>query len=727
METRILCLLGILLFTTAPIHATSYTSIAPGDWDNPAIWSPNGVPENDDEVIIDHAVILTEDMIQWSHGLSLLTINSAGSLVSAGDEGIQIDNDGFFTVSGTMNVYEVYFKGSAEVIINAGAEVIVQTDWTTQGENAGDLDPFIVNGSITILGTFEDDGSVITGTGTITAGEWDLEGTFLFYGQYDPNNPPDPNQTLYGSTWEGDVSADWNIGANWFSQETPGTTDVVYIPSELSTYPVIANGISGQCDQIILESGGTVTIQPGGSLTVTSEISNAGTFLINSDMTGTGSLIDGGVVSGPGTFQVQRFLTDQSGFNSYFVHQVCAPVSGQPLEAFNLIPGRTYAYEFIPATNSWNNIWDPNMPIPSMKGIILSTLNNTGDQVAVFTGQVITGTQSVTVTPASAPGETALNLIGNPYLSPVDWEQIASQPGIQDYLYIWDPSVPEYKSYVKGTGGSNSCRYIQVGQAFFVGTDHSASSLTFENSDRTHQSAPYLKEEATDYLEVSLSGGNGTGSTGYVRLRDDASVAFDKGKEAEKWFSIYGDEANEIYFMSSDGIATQVAAFPKADAQPVSVSLNFHAAIIGQYSLNFGGTESFSPGIKIFLEDRLNPAQGWYNLTYNPEYQFIATPSEPKDRFVIHIGRDITAIDETTGIAPDPVFFSAEVDAICIHNPSGTIIESISVYDISGREILEQGRSTGNLVRIALEARNCFCIIKVTTGKGITTGKVFLR
>jgi hypothetical protein len=626
-----------------------------------------------------------------------------------------------------MNVYEIYFKGSAEVIVNAGAQITVQTDWTTQGENAGDLDPFIVDGSITILGTFEDDGSVITGSGTITAGEWDLEGTFLFYGQYDPNNPPDPNQTIYGSTWEGTISDDWNNGANWFSQETPESTDVVYIPSELTTYPVISNGIIAHCDELILEYGGTVTINPGGNLTVNDGVTNYGTIVINSDATGTGSMIEGSLTDGPGIAQVQRFLTDQSGISTYYVHQVCAPVSGQTLQSFNLIPGRTYAYEYLPSSNSWNNIWDPNMIIPLKKGIILSTLNNSGNQVPVFTGQMVTGTQSVAVIPAETTGETALNLIGNPYLSPIDWEEIAPQSGIQNYVYIWDPTVPEYKAYVEGTGGSNSCRYIQVGQAFFIGADQTATNLTLENADRTHQTAPFLKETVTDYLEIALSGGNGTGSTGYLRLREDATTAFDEGKEAEKWFSIYGEEANEIYMVTSDGIALQVAAFPKADAQPVHIPLNLHAATIGQYSLDFSGIDSFSPEMKLFLEDKLNPAQGWHNLANNLYYQFTATPSDPKERFVIHIGKDITAIDETEVISTDPILFSTEDNAIYMHNPSGRAIDNISVYDLSGRMIFEGGSGSGTILRIDLDGNNTLYIVKVTTTKGITTGKVFLR
>lgn len=726
MKTRIRIFLGILLFFSAQLHATSYTSVNNGPWNNPANWSPSGVPADDDEVTISHEITLTENMISWPKGVSLLTITSAGSLISQGTEGVQIDNDGFLTVSGYMDVYEIYFKGSAEVIINSGAEVIVQTNWSSQGENGGDLDPFIVSGNLTVLGTFEDDGSNITGTGTIYAGEWDLEGTFLFYGQYDPNNPPDPNTTLYGSTWEGNINNDWNLGDNWASQETPGMSDAVLIPSGISVYPVIFSGNNPECTELILEPATSVAIHPGGSLTVLSQLTNDGTIIINSNGSGTGSFIDGGLNDGAGNVQFHRFLSDESGIGTYYVHQVGAPVTGQVLGDFNLIPGRTYAYEFLPTASSWNNIWDPTILMPPMKGIILSTLNNTGHQTAIFEGQPVTGSQTVDLVPGTA-GNVAFNLIGNPYPSAIDWEEIVPMNGIANYVYIWDPSVPEYKAYVLGTGGSLSCRYIQPGQAFFVGATQQATSLTFENSFRTHQNQPFLKEQAEDYLQVSLSGGNGTGSNTYIRLLDGATNAFDDGQEAEKWFSIYGSEANEIYTVSEDGIALQVAAFPKASNQPVSVPLSLRPASQGQYTLNFTGLDSFGSDMKLFLEDKMNAAQGWINLKDEPVYQFTASAGENESRFVVHIGRNLTSVEALTDRLNPLIYITSDGRDIIVHNTMDIAIDEISVLDLSGREVLSQGYTTGSLIRPPSDNQTGFYLVRVKTAQGIITGKVFLR
>lgn len=728
MKTRFifnLCLLYFLLFS-ATSYSSAYISVADGLWSSPSSWSPYGVPQNDDDVTINNAITLDIDLVSWPHGVNVMIINYGGSLISTGTCGVQIDDQGIFSIFGYMDVYQIYFKLQAEILVESGAEVYVQTNWSTQGENAGDLDPFVVNGNIHVLGTFEDDGSVITGTGSITAGLWDLEGTFLFYNQYDPNNPPDPNQTLYGCTWQGDIDSDWNNPANWYSNEVPTSTEVAYIPAELTVYPVIAGGMSAICNETILESGAYMTIEPGATFSASTKVTNEGDIYIHSNSSGTGSFIDGGGNPFLGTGHIQRFLADMSGISTYYMHQVCSPVSGQILGNYNLIPGRTYAYEFNSTGGNWNNLWIESTPIPVAKGIILSTLNSTGDQVPEFTGTLQTGDIPVSITPAQAVGEIAWNLIGNPYPSPVDWNLIWPQLGIVNVVYIWDPSVPEYKAYVKGTGGSLSCRYIQPGQAFFIGAENTASGLLFQNEQRLHYSAPFMKADESNLLEIYLTGGNGSGSTTLIRLKDGATSAFDSGQEAVKWYSIYGEVANELYSVASDGTALQVAAFPTAENAEVVIPVEVKAAQSGLYSLKFSNLESFDQEMKLFLEDKFIIGQKWCNIRSNPVYEFTSSPNEPTDRFVLHIGREISGTGDGKAVEPSKVYAIASGNVVEIYNPQHVSIEEIDIVDLSGRCLYHQAHSDAGLIRIPLEARFGIYIVKVLTTEHLYTLKVII-
>ena len=115
-------------------------------------------------------------------------------------------------------------------------------------------------------------------------------------------------------------------------------------------------------------------------------------------------------------------------------------------------------------------------------------------------------------------GTADFSLIGNPYWSPVDWNEI-SKTGIDATYYAWDPNMGSssqrgrYVAYngisdvnsIDGSGTSAVDKFIQPGQAFFVKNTVSgtAGSLTFEESDKTSTETAVFK--TTDSNVSSLS------------------------------------------------------------------------------------------------------------------------------------------------------------------------------------------------------------------------------
>jgi hypothetical protein len=131
--------------------------------------------------------------------------------------------------------------------------------------------------------------------------------------------------------------------------------------------------------------------------------------------------------------------------------------------------------------------------------------------------------------------------------------------------------------------------------------------------------------------------------------------------------------------------------------------------------------------MKIFLEDKMNPAQGWINIKTEPVYQFTAAAGENESRFVVHVGRNLTSVETLTDPSNPLIHFTSDGRDIVVHNPKDLAIDEISVLDLSGREIFSQGFTSGSLIRPPSDNQTGFYLVRVKTAQGIITGKVFLR
>ncbi|MEA3444510.1 MAG: LamG-like jellyroll fold domain-containing protein, partial [Bacteroidota bacterium] len=78
-------------------------------------------------------------------------------------------------------------------------------------------------------------------------------------------------------TWDGSAGTDWNTAANWNYDVVPTLYCNITIP-DVANAPTIASGSSGDCNNITINSGATLTLESGGSLITAGSITNNGTF-----------------------------------------------------------------------------------------------------------------------------------------------------------------------------------------------------------------------------------------------------------------------------------------------------------------------------------------------------------------------------------------------------------------------------------------------------------------
>jgi len=369
----------------------------------------------------------------------------------------------------------------------------------------------------------------------------------------------------------------------------------------------------------------------------------------------------------------------------YYFHQVAAPVANQVLQDFDLIPGQSYAFQYNGTTNQWENIYAYTRPTDLGYGFILSTYMNNVAQTNYFTDDILAANLSIPITAG------VMNLVGNPYPSPIDWGLIIEDGDndegvIVDAVYIWNESLGSYYTYVHGTmTGNQSCRYIQLGQSAFI-ESNTATSLEVKTAHRVHNDQPYLKEDHINYMRLYTQGGNGTQDELYIRFMDDEAVtnAYEKNYDALDWPSVYAEMATEIYTVSSDGQNLTIDIRPAMEDELVSIPLAFKAGAEATYSFGTEFLESFYSGISIMLEDKSFPGAEWFDMRSGENYQFSASPADPYDRFVLHFFDQAFGVDD---LSVEPVkIYSHLTDAIIVNNSEQSIRE-VLVYDMMGNLI----------------------------------------
>ena len=548
-----------------------------------------------------------------------------------------------------------------------------------------------------------------------------------------------PNE-LYNRIWVGGASGnenDWFVSANWEDMcgepcDIPTSLDNVLIPdvsAESGFFPeTMLSDVGMYCNNIVIrdnahlfvptENGnlyvgadfrnyGEVRIMASADVTVSGEtyIDKGEGLIINSDHLGTGSFIDNGTINyGPsGSVKVETFLENAAAApGTFYFHQIGPTVdspyytgqgTGILLGSFDINVLGTWAYEWLEPTSQWNVIYWIFLEIPTTKGFILSTIDQT-DHTLSMTGDLITGTvESIPLT----FGGSNLVLICNPYPSSVDFDNIASGNSglIENNYRAWDPSGSgSYATYSTQSGGTNGAtQYIQVGQSVFF-ESKGFGTFNFENSQRNHDNAIFFKNSYIDRLLISVQGG-GFSDEVIIHFMDSVTNGFDESYDVLKWTSMI-PEALNLWCVDVDNNNLTIDAIPKSGMETMcSVPLNFSCHDSAVYLLNISGIETFSQFVEIWLED-LKTGGNWVNLTSSPEYEFEAGPQDSLSRFILHFHDPaITTISDINPEADIKIFsFGRNVYII---NKTDEPILKYSVYALTGNEIVF---NTGNMNKV---------------------------
>jgi len=274
--------------------------------------------------------------------------------------------------------------------------------------------------------------------------------------------------------WDGSTDTDWNTKANWNRSAVPTSTDNVIIPAvSKASAPVIDIDENADCNNLTIESSGSLTIQSSAS--------------------GTGSLIVSGTSKGDIT--VERYMTGWSSSNNGW-HFLSSPVSGFTISGTDFVPtvGDDDLYRFDESAESlvWLN-YNGGTFGHTVFEVGLGYLSSYETAATKsFSGSINTGTIAKSLSFTTSSGGEGWNLLGNPYTSAIDWDLLTKTSSVEGTVYVVQGSDGNYITW-NGSTGDLTDGIIPAMQGYFAHCTTTDQTITMQTEDQLHNSTNFYK------------------------------------------------------------------------------------------------------------------------------------------------------------------------------------------------------------------------------------------
>lgn len=518
--------------------------------------------------------------------------------------------------------------------------------------------------------------------------------------------------------WTGSLSSDWNDPANWYEGNVPEEYFDVTIPTIPlgGNYPETNTGAGAVCRNLTIEPGAHLFVPVNNSLSVFGMLTNnAGTtgLVIKADENGMGSLLH----DSPGIeATVEQYLISERN------HMVSSPINDAMIETYAGI----YFYRFDEPTNTWDNITESAFPMMVTQGYrVWASDDITGSTTVDFAGPLNNGDYGINAlsyTPESPT--TGWNLIGNPYPSALQWNNLWTKYNISEWACVENNGTQEcYNALTGAMYPEDGGIYMPDGiipstQGFWVRALTADASLTIPQGERMNSDQPFYKDEIIQIaksVRIQLEGKNGTDAA-MVQFTPEATVGFDGRFDLEKF--IKRDNEPQLY-TCSENTEYAVNVLPE-NPDGLIVPMGFEADEAGIFTISLTNFEGFDPETKIFLEDKSDNS---LTLISETAYSFSGSPADSKQRFNLHF-KSGDALNGHSNAGNVQVY--AHDNVVYVQQPDD-LEGLISIYNMMGQEILSTQRTGQGQVRIKVDNKPGFYLVKIQYTDQLITEKVFIQ
>ncbi|MDD4426961.1 MAG: choice-of-anchor Q domain-containing protein [Paludibacter sp.] len=515
----------------------------------------------------------------------------------------------------------------------------------------------------------------------------------------------------------------WTDVTRWDTGTLPNASSDVFIDGEAT----IESNV--EVTSLTVNNGKALTLSPSAQLTVSEALTNNGTLTLQSNSSGTATLVTNGTVTGT-NYMVEQYLPSQR--NWYMSSPVASAV--RPLRAD--YPNVEYYDETVTDFSNtalrWVDIADA-ATLTVGKGYVVYP-NASVPKTLTFTGNLNTGDKSVILSRTdSKTSEIGFNLVGNPYPSYLNIDNLQSNPDIEKTYwyrsqnvsgtYVFDTyNIPS--GIQTGLSGKTVSKFIPPMQAFWLRVSEGKTSATvdFLNANRGHKDAPNnlfrapKAANATNQIfRLTLSNSTAITDEAVIYFNANAVDAYDSYDSPKMMNN--GTTYPNIYTTvgPENAVLNGMSAIPYDVLIPLAVQGN-----AGNYTITSKEFSNFGANDKVYLFD--GSSSDYIDFTNGGSYSFdLATSGVSSDRFsVIFTRSGVPTSSNNIDMKGVNIFTSN--NRIVVSADESNFGKTVYVYNVLGRLIANQ-TVTGVLNQIEAQLQPGTYIVKLNSN----TSKVIIK
>ena len=507
---------------------------------------------------------------------------------------------------------------------------------------------------------------------------------------------------------------------------------------------------------ITVASGKSFTIEKTGSVTMSGNFSNSGTFTLNSDSNEFSSIIIGGTVTG--NISYNRYV-NSVGTNEWDL--IGAPVEGQSINSFVTANASTLAsngdaYAIGYYDNYWNE-WENYTTSSNWYPFNGNFLLGMGFQMATISGGTLKFTGAPAATNKTQPiidfsegeGEgqlttgTKWNLVANPFPSYINGNTSADSSNNfltinSEKLHDSYQAIYGYDADGIGSGytvynNTSAALRIAPGQAFMVASDNpnleNPDVLSFTTAMRTTTGGDdfIAGRNSENSFELILKLYEGDSEIDHTKFYfgDGLGLNLDPGYDAGHFNQ--GASLMSRLVEEDEGVGLVINAMGLESVNDVVAPLELNMEAGNNFRISIG-TFNINIGTNVYLEDNV---QGTLTLLNDQDFELTAENElSGVGRFFIHLTETVLSIDDKIETNYLNVFKADVNNFITVEGLANQSNRTkLRLYTILGKEVIFTTlNNTNNKQTISAQGLSTgIYIVKLESGNILLTKKLFIK